>query len=272
MIDALRRVVLALPVPVTALIVTAVSVALSLAATSILMISKGVVGPPRTFAYAIAMAVPIVVATPVGWLIARLLHEVQEARDAALRLAWCDELTGLMTRRRFVELGRRELDLARRSGHALSAGLLDLDNFKRINDLHGHAVGDEVLSAAGKVFEQAMRSTDLCCRWGGEEFAFIMPGVGGEDGVRAMQRLLAALRACELRVPGSAANTPLRFTASIGVAALDTHLDNFERLLDSADLAMYGAKRSGKNTVVLFDRGALSEASLERDRASLPGP
>jgi hypothetical protein len=66
MIDALRRVVLALPVPVTALIVTSVSVALSLAATSILMISKGVVGPPRTFAYAIAMAVPIVVATPVG--------------------------------------------------------------------------------------------------------------------------------------------------------------------------------------------------------------
>ncbi len=241
-----RSAILRSPVGLTVLGVAACSVALSVAGFFALSRALEL---PRThhFPYylAIAIVIPVFVSVPISWVIVRLLREVDVARRLAERLASNDALTGLLNRRRFAELSRRELGLALRTGTPLTALLIDLDDFKRVNDRLGHAEGDRLLEATARRILGALRSTDLAARWGGEEFALLLPGSGLDDGVAVAQRILQSLR--ELAVGEGDDRHPC--TASIGVAASAGAGEDFDPLIDRADRAMYAAKLAGKNRV-----------------------
>ncbi len=247
---SLRSFVLGLPVSVAVLLITGVSVLMSLLAMALLQITLAGGFTVRWPIYvAMTTAVPTLVAGPVSWVIVRLLHEVNEARQAAQAQAWEDELTGLLARRRFIELAERELDRANRTGAALAVAVLDLDDFKLINDRLGHAQGDRVLQAAAAACQQAVRSMDVVARWGGEEFALLLPGANMSNA----QALAERVREAVARATAAAcAGVGEGCSASIGVLVLQRAPDiGFDAAVRRADEAMYAAKHAGKNRVVL---------------------
>jgi diguanylate cyclase len=161
-------------------------------------------------------------------------------------LASRDELTGLFNRRHMSELLTERRLACQRSGDGFAVALVDLDHFKRINDAHGHAVGDSVLRVFAAEAGAAMRGTDTIGRWGGEEFLIIYPRH------TAAEAALGATRLCE-RVAATVVTTPsghlLTFTVSIG---LTEHVptESVEATVERADRAMYQAKSQGRNRVV----------------------
>jgi len=172
--------------------------------------------------------------------VATLVEETQ-------RLATVDALTGLRNRRVFVEATVREVARTQRYGDPLTVILLDVDHFKHVNDTFGHAAGDIVLAAVGQTIATTARTTDLCARFGGEEFVVALTATGPEGGLLAAERLRAAVEALELH---AANGTRIEVTASFGVASCQRG-DSLESLIDRADRAMYAAKSSGRNRVVV---------------------
>ncbi len=168
---------------------------------------------------------------------ARLLAE--ERRRAAV-----DDLTGLFGRAHFLREARREISRARRSGKPLSALMIDADHFKRINDDHGHAAGDEVLRALARTLVEVTRETDVVGRLGGEEFAVLLPEAAIEGACIAAERLRRAVAATLIDVAG----TRLTLTVSVGVAEWGDG-ESTDGLLKRADAAMYLAKGGGRDRV-----------------------
>jgi len=183
--------------------------------------------------------------------IARDLTERKEMERRLREQARTDALTGAVTRRYFRELAQRELARVRRHGGAMSIVTLDVDHFKKINDAHGHAVGDRVLQALAGICNGLLRGQDVLGRLGGDEFALLLPDTDGAMAAKVAERLRTALAAVEL---AGAAAPAVHFTASIGVAALSPDDAGIEELLLRADMALYSAKRAGRNTVRI-DRG-----------------
>ncbi len=142
-----------------------------------------------------------------------------------------DPLTGLPNRRVWDEDLARELARARRHGGALCLAMLDLDKFKAYNDQHGHQAGDELLSAAATAWRPELRSTDTIARFGGEEFAVLLPHSDEEGAVKVVERLLATV--------------PFGQTCSAGIAIWDG-IETGDELLARADAALYGAKHAGR--------------------------
>jgi diguanylate cyclase (GGDEF)-like protein len=183
----------------------------------------------------------------------RALDQAQELRERYEALAVVDDLTGLHNRRFFFPEAQAALSRARRYGEPFSVLTLDLDHFKRVNDLHGHAVGDRVLQDVGAALKAMLREGDILARFGGEEFVFALPETGADGAVRLAQRV----RECLSRMSWDVGRERLAVTASIGIAALakdDTagstqeHLD---RLLAQADKALYSSKEGGRDRATL---------------------
>ncbi len=168
--------------------------------------------------------------------------------DHSLELAVTDPLTGLHNRRYMSgQLGA----LVRRAVHGgdpVSALLIDIDHFKRINDTFGHDVGDEVLREFAVRLATNVRAIDLACRLGGEEFVVIMPDSALEGAHRVAERLRLHISGSPFRVAG--AEEPLAVTVSIGVAATLAEGDTPDALIKRADAAVYEAKRAGRNQVI----------------------
>ncbi len=173
----------------------------------------------------------------------RYHRELEEANEQLRKLAVTDELTGLRNRRAFEERMVLEFSMARRRRRELSVLLLDVDNFKSINDRFGHAAGDDVLRRLGALLRTTVRLPDLPARYGGEEFVVLLPE-SGEEGALGLAR----------RVMEKVAAEPWdneRVTVSIGMAAMNESLVNGYQLVALADEALYAAKRAGKNRVML---------------------
>ena len=170
---------------------------------------------------------------------ARLFEEVQ-------RLAVTDDLTGLKNRRGFFEVARRELERATRTGRPLSALMLDIDGFKRVNDTYGHAVGDVVLRHLAERCRRAVRDIDLVGRYGGEEFAVLLPETDLKTALDVAERVRSSIG----DTPFDTEVGPLPIRVSIGLALLDDDSEQtVESLLDRADTAMYLVKQAGGDDV-----------------------
>jgi diguanylate cyclase (GGDEF)-like protein len=234
------------PLWLTIPVIVAVSIASSVGALFLLveLLGHGY-GPTFGRSLTIAIAAPTLVSAPIGGYIVHLLREVDRARQHAQAQAWHDALTGLLNRRRLVELGERELAIAHRGKRVVSAALIDIDDFKRINDEHGHAAGDAVLQAVAAAIRSRLRTTDLVGRWGGEEFAVFLPDTDADAAALAAERVRAAVEQVVLALGTGRTG---RCTVSIGVSHAHAD-DDFDRWLDRADRAMYQAKAAGKNRV-----------------------
>jgi diguanylate cyclase (GGDEF)-like protein len=172
-----------------------------------------------------------------------------------------DSLTGLANRRMLDEELVLEWRRADRVGDSLAFVLLDLDNFKQVNDTYGHQAGDAVLRAVGQVLRGGVRQVDLAGRYGGEEFALILPETDLRGALKLAERLRAALETTPVELPDG---KTLEVTASFGVALKD-ELPSADELVAVADGALYAAKRAGKNRVMPEpERGPLGPGETER--------
>ena len=159
-----------------------------------------------------------------------------------------DELTGLPNNRAFRETIDREASRAQRFEHELSLIILDIDNFKVVNDTYGHLQGDEVLRLIGKLLLEEPRAIDEPARYGGEEFVVALPETGTEGAVEIADRIRERLE--RERIPLLDGTGVLRVTASFGTATMPLSADSVRELFSAADDALYKAKRLGKNRVV----------------------
>lgn len=179
---------------------------------------------------------------------------LEEANEKLSRQATIDVLTGLPNRRVLDERVEFEYRFALRHKTHLSVAMLDLDNFKKINDEHGHAEGDRVLRELGRVLQETMRSTDLAARYGGEEFVVLLPGADTDGAILFAERVAARLRQYrEVHGP---------VTASVGIASMDATTNSGTRLIQRADASMYEAKRNGKDRIETH-RDVLTRAMAE---------
>ena len=226
--------------------ITGASVAGSLLMTIVTMSALG--AAQRTFFIALLVAtiIPTLVATPVGVVLTRLLHELDAARKLAQLLANTDALTGALNRRHFMEMGTLMLARASHDETPMSVLMLDIDDFKKINDRHGHQAGDEVLRTLARTCVKTLRPTDMLARWGGEEFVALLPSTAPADAVSISTRLCAAIAQGSVDTDR---NAPIGVTVSVGVAASLDGSARLEELLSRADAAMYEAKLAGKNGV-----------------------
>jgi diguanylate cyclase (GGDEF)-like protein len=169
-----------------------------------------------------------------------LLAEVQT-------MATIDWLTGLYNRRHFFRLGEEEIARARRYRHDISVLMIDIDHFKHVNDNHGHSVGDEVLSTVAKRILAGLRGSDIAGRYGGEEFALVLPETDLES---AAAIVAERLRETISSRPIDTAEGPLHVSISIGVAGVNLEHENLLDALSRADAGLYAAKHAGRNRVV----------------------
>ena len=166
-----------------------------------------------------------------------------------LRLvASVDSLTGSLSRRTLRREAARDFMLARRQKHELSCIVLDIDHFKRINDVHGHANGDHVLQELVYICKRNLRATDYIGRIGGEEFIIVLPQTNDQAALDVAERLRGAIEEAVF----STKSGPLKITVSFGVAHSDKSVADIDALLRRADVALYGAKSAGRNRAVNF--------------------
>lgn len=159
-------------------------------------------------------------------------------------LATHDPLTGLRNRASFVADARVPLGESARRGTVVSVLMLDIDHFKRINDRHGHAAGDEALRRVAEALRSAMRSSDLSTRYGGDEFAVLLPGAAPERAMAIARSIAARVAEIDLGAGGAG-----QVTVSIGVASAQP-ADSLDALLHQADLSLYQAKQAGRDRIV----------------------
>jgi diguanylate cyclase (GGDEF)-like protein len=207
----------------------------------------------------------LVLATWTGDAQRRLLVGLLDARHDASH----DALTGLANRRSAEERLEAALADAERHHEPLSVLVLDLDHFKRINDRHGHAAGDHVLQAVGRILHQELRGGDLGARYGGEEFLVLLPHCAGEQAREIAERIRERIGAMRIQVDGKV----LRITVSIGVSSLAPG-ESMATLLVHGDAALYAAKSGGRNRCVTAPARpqAVLPLSLRTDGDRLPSP
>jgi diguanylate cyclase (GGDEF)-like protein/PAS domain S-box-containing protein len=180
----------------------------------------------------------------------RLVAGLQTSEDVLREQATHDPLTGLFNRRYLDDTLARELSASWRRGSCLSVGVLDIDHFKRINDVFGHEGGDLALRGCAHVLSQHLRKGDIACRLGGEEFVIVLPDSSLEHARRRVTEICALVRQLSLRHRGRILGT---VTMSAGVACAPEHALTASHLLRAADEALYLAKQGGRNQVCVSE-------------------
>jgi diguanylate cyclase (GGDEF)-like protein len=191
---------------------------------------------------AVILAVLVVLAFA---LIVPLVRDLRQQHERAEEEAITDALTGLSNHRRFRQILAKEVERARRFDRPLSVLMLDLDDFKTINDNHGHLQGDRVLREVGRVLRSESREVDEPARYGGEEFAIALPETRIDGAMEVAERIRKRLDRLRIPLDGHAGEISIR--ASVGVAGSPDQPPDVQKLIKSADQALYRAKQQGKN-------------------------
>ena len=185
----------------------------------------------------------------------RLEEEREELMSSLLELASTDHLTQTFNRRTLFQIGAGEFDRCRSLALTLSVIMLDIDQFKRVNDTYGHAAGDEILRRVAQHLRTFVRDNDIIGRYGGEEFVFVLPDTNLEGALIVAERLRAGV----LEASQSTSFGPqLRLSASLGVATLVPEIHDFSALVMQADHAHYVAKQNGKNRVSIAPQSLMT--------------
>jgi diguanylate cyclase len=171
------------------------------------------------------------------------IAELEKALEEARNAAFADPLTGALNRRGFERAYAREMARSRRNGKRLALVMIDLDDFKALNDRYGHLAGDRVLVQLVRLLRESMRPSDVLCRFGGEEFVLMLPDTPVGDACKAVRRFLA--RFSSVKSP----DMDLAVTFSAGVVG-HNNPESLDEVIQRADTATYAAKRAGKNRVV----------------------
>jgi diguanylate cyclase (GGDEF)-like protein len=165
-------------------------------------------------------------------------------------LATSDPLTGLLNRRTFFERAEHDFDLARRDKRTGCAMMCDIDHFKKVNDTYGHACGDEVIINVTKYIANRLRHTDLCGRYGGEEFVLWLPSTPPANAEYVAESIRSGIESLEIKHD----KYTIKITISIGIAPMKEGIpDKLDTVINNADFALYQAKNNGRNQVVMFD-------------------
>jgi diguanylate cyclase (GGDEF)-like protein len=193
----------------------------------------------------IATVVPLIITPSIGIVFFRAYFELEEVKTKLAHLSVTDDLTQVYNRRYFIGRAHYELARAKRYGHAFSMLLFDLDDFKQINDQYGHPAGDEVLCMVANTCLRESREVDVLARYGGDEFALLIPALQKEQAVQYADRLRRILGESKIEYEGH----QLQTTASVGVVTWTPAITELERLIYLMDKALYAAKRAGKDTL-----------------------
>lgn len=177
---------------------------------------------------------------------ARLFKEIH-------KLAITDSLTGLYNRRHFFTVASQEFERSRRYGHSFTLAMIDLDNFKNINDHYGHLSGDQALVAVAQLCQRMVRRVDTVGRYGGEEIVILMPETGEVHALRALERLRAAVEQMPVETPRGQVSLTISAGVTRVASLAETDL-TLEALLDQADRALYQAKQNGRNQVCAYQQ------------------
>lgn len=204
--------------------------------------------------------------------LSQALCDVEKERRRVEELSQLDPLTGLANRRHFFVEAEREFRRKNRLHHSLTVMMLDLDYFKTVNDTYGHAIGDQVLQKVAAIIACEVRCSDRVCRYGGEEFAVLLPETGYNSAIQLGKRLLQKIAQSSILT----GKGPVCISASMGIAALESEeTATIEVLLERADEALYLAKNAGRNQLriwrlltkpgdcrpLMLDEGSFEEAA-----------
>ena len=198
-----------------------------------------------TQGYALAIIIPAIIASSVSYVNISMYFELERSRQDIHTLAITDDLTQIFNRRHFFELAQRELERSRRNGHPLAIVLFDIDDFKEVNDSHGHLAGDIVLRETCQACRVIVRSYDVFARFGGEEFIFLLPDTDEPRAIVVADRLRQVI--AERVVFFDTGN--VQMTISIGIAIFNPKKDTLDDIISRADSALYQAKELGKNRI-----------------------
>ena len=183
---------------------------------------------------------------------ARIIRELEESKKALAEQATTDSLTKLKNRRSFYAQAEQNLIACRRYGKDMSLLLLDIDHFKKVNDTFGHHAGDEVLVKVAELLVLMMRGVDAVARFGGEEFAVLLPETNRLGAAVLGERIRSAIEKEQIKVD----NRLIPVTVSIGIATLAAEeVESIDQLLNIADRRMYLAKNGGRNRICVSDDG-----------------
>jgi len=191
----------------------------------------------------------------------RTLLDFRSYLDTCEEAAFTDHLTGLANRRRFEPQLRSEIERTARYGHPFCLLLVDIDDFKRVNDTFGHKVGDLAISHLAKTLQEGIRSTDLAARIGGDEFALLLPETEVPRALEIGERLRQAVKATEIPTADSLTTT---ITASFGITESLAGAQTMVELLDCADKALYEAKNQGGDRVIKDNASRRNHRGLQR--------
>ncbi len=180
------------------------------------------------------------------WLFALMIRRVETERAAIQRQAETDQLTGIYNRRYFETSLDQEVERARRYSSTLALLMIDVDNFKQLNDRHGHLVGDRLLYQLTRECETCLRASDVFCRYGGDEFAIIAPETPGPAAMALARRMRQNIGALEL------GTSPGTLAISIGIAVWEQGFKTKDDLIAAADSALYQAKSAGRDRECLY--------------------
>jgi diguanylate cyclase (GGDEF)-like protein len=226
------------------LVITGASIAASLALTLTLQHFMHVPHDAWLRGALIAITVPLLVAPAAAHYALSLLFELERAYSSLHRFSIRDPLTLAYNRRFFMERLVVETERALRSPQPLSLLIMDADEFKLINDRHGHAMGDRVLKAIVTACTAILRPYDILARYGGEEFVLLLPDTSLEQACEAAERIRAAIASLRIEHDRGA---PVRVTVSLGAAQLSPEDVDGSAMMQRADAALYRAKHSGRN-------------------------